>query len=238
MDFNRYPFDSQICPFRVSGYYDDDEIVNSACTVDRNFMDEYATTVQYMIEIVELPAKYRMHTTFGQNYTKCGFAISYSRSKTQLFFQVYLTAGMLVIVSWASFLINPNIVPGRMGLLVTLLLVLVNIFNGFKSSSPPSADLNALDLYLIICICHVFCVLAEYAIVLFLDNSNIRNSLVSCYIVYDENRLHSTRDEGNQINDERQLHQLMTKFDSTSLIMFPLLFISCLIIYGVVYAQL
>ena len=156
----------------------------------------------------------------------------------QLFFQVYLTAGMLVIVSWASFLINPNIVPGRMGLLVTLLLVLVNIFNGFKSSSPPSADFNALDLYLIICICHVFCVLAEYAIVLFLDNSNIRNSLVSCCIVYDENQLHSTRDEGNQINKERQLHQLMNKFDSTSLIMFPLLFISCLIIYGVVYAQL
>ena len=28
MDFNRYPFDSQMCPFRVSGYYDDDKIVN------------------------------------------------------------------------------------------------------------------------------------------------------------------------------------------------------------------
>ena len=238
MDFNRYPFDSQICPFRVSGYDDDDKIVNNTCVVDRKFMDEYATTIQYMIGIVELPPKYRTHTTLGHNYTKCGFAIVYTRSKTQLFFQVYLTAGMLVVVSWASFLINPNIVPGRMGLLVTLLLVLVNIFNGFKSSSPPSTGLNALDLYLIICICHVFCVLAEYAIVLFLDNSNIRNSLVLCYIVYDENRLHSTRDEGNQINKERQLHQLMNKFDSTSLIMFPLLFISCLMIYGVVYAQL
>ena len=107
-----------------------------------------------------------------------------------------------------------------------------------KNSSPPSINLNALDVYLIMCICHVFCVLVEYAIVLFLGNPDIRDSLASCYIVYDENRLHSTRDEGNQINDERQLHQLMNKFDSTSLIMFPLLFISCLIIYGVVYAQL
>ena len=155
----------------------------------------------------------------------CGFAIVFTRSKTQLFFQVYLTAGMLVVVSWSSFLVNPNIVPGRMWLLVTLLLVLVNIFNGFKNSSPPSTDLNALDVYLITCICHVFCVLVEYAIVLLIDNSNIRNSLASCYILYDKNKLHAARDEGNQTNGEQQLYQLMNKFDSTSLIMFPLIFI-------------
>ena len=136
-----------------------------------------------------------------------------------------------MIVSWASFLIDPNIVPGRMGLLVTLLLVLVNVFNGFKNSSPPSINLNTLDVYLIICICHVFCVLVEYSIVLFLGNSNIRNSLAH------ENQLHPTRDEGNQINGERQLHQLINTFDSTSLIMFPLVFISCLVIYVVTYIQ-
>ena len=161
----------------------------------------------------------------------------FTRSKTQLFFQVYFTAGMLVVVSWASFLINPDIVPGRMGLLVTLLLVLINVFNGFKNSSPPSTNLNALDAYIIICICHVFCVLVEYAIVLFLGNSNIRNSLAQCYIVYEENPLHATTNERNQINSERQLHQLMNMFDSTSLIMFPLVFISCLVIYVVTYAQ-
>ena len=39
---------------------------------------------------------------------------------------------MFVIVSWVSFLINPHVVPGRMGLLVTLFLVLINIFNSVR----------------------------------------------------------------------------------------------------------
>ena len=237
MDFNRYPFDSQICPFPVSSYYEDDEIVNCTCTVVHHYMDELATNLQYTIGIVELPARYHKRTILGRDYTRCGFAIVFTRSKTQLFFQVYFTAGMLVVVSWASFLINPDIVPGRMGLLVTLLLVLINVFNGFKNSSPPSTNLNALDAYIIICICHVFCVLVEYAIVLFLGNSYIRNSLVQCYIVYEENQLHSTRNERNQINSERQLHQLINMFDSTSFIMFPVVFIICLLIYVVTYAQ-
>ena len=106
-----------------------------------------------------------------------------------------------------------------------------------KNSSPPSINLNALDVYLIMCICHVFCVLVQYSIVLFLGNSDIRNSLASCYIVYGENQLHTTMDEGNQTDGERQLHQLIKKFDSTSLIMFPLVFISWLVIYCVTYVQ-
>ena len=46
--------------------------------------------------------------------------------------QVYLPAGMFVVVSWVSFLIKPEVVPGRMALLVTLFLVLINIFNSVR----------------------------------------------------------------------------------------------------------
>jgi hypothetical protein len=38
-------------------------------------------------------------------------------------------SGLFVIVSWISFLIPMDVIPGRMALLVTLFLVLVNIFN-------------------------------------------------------------------------------------------------------------
>jgi hypothetical protein len=37
------------------------------------------------------------------------------------------------VVSWVSFLIKPEVVPGRMALLVTLFLVLINIFNSVRS---------------------------------------------------------------------------------------------------------
>merc|ERR1712193_435527 len=54
-----------------------------------------------------------------------------------------------------------------MGVLVTIFLVLINIFNNVKGNAPVSTSLNAVDLYLIICIFIVFLALLEYAIVLF-----------------------------------------------------------------------
>jgi hypothetical protein len=79
---------------------------------------------------------------------------------------------LFVCVSWVSFLIRPLVVPGRMALLVTLFLVLVNIFNNVRSMAPTSASskLNAIDTYLVVSIFMVFLALLEYAIVLFAIN--------------------------------------------------------------------
>ena len=117
-----------------------------------------------------LPEKYRKwNIRKTHRFDTCGFNILINRMRTQIVFQVYLTSAMFVIVSWVSFIIRPEVVPGRIGLLVTIFLVLVNIFNGVKTDAPVSHSLNAVDLYLVVCIGHVFLVLAEYAIVLFLE---------------------------------------------------------------------
>ena len=58
-----------------------------------------------------------------------------------VFLQGYLllhcvVAGLFVVVSWISFVVPPDVIPGRMALLVTLFLVLVNIFNTVTSNTP------------------------------------------------------------------------------------------------------
>ena len=63
------------------------------------------------------------------SYAACGFRVHLSRKRYQMIFQIYLPCILFVGVSWVSFLIRPDVVPGRMALLVTLFLVLVNIFN-------------------------------------------------------------------------------------------------------------
>ena len=69
------------------------------------------------------------------------------RKKSQIFVQVYLTSVLLVALSWVSFIINPEVVPGRMGLLVTVFLMLITLFISVKRDAPPSNDfLNAADL--------------------------------------------------------------------------------------------
>merc|ERR1719410_1235541 len=86
----------------------------------------------------------------------------------QAMFQVYLPSCMFVIVSWVSFMVKPEVVPGRMAMLVTLFLVLINIFNSVREQAPISSRLNAIDLYLVVCIFLVFSALMEYAVILFL----------------------------------------------------------------------
>ena len=47
-----------------------------------------------------------------------------------------------MVVSWISFVVPPDVIPGRMALLITLFLVLVNIFNSVTTNTP-KAEGNA-----------------------------------------------------------------------------------------------
>ena len=58
---------------------------------------------------------------------------------------IYIINVRILPVSWVSFLIPPEIVPGRMTLLVTIFLVLINIFNNVTSNSPNVEGLTAIS---------------------------------------------------------------------------------------------
>ena len=65
-----------------------------------------------------------------------GFELTLSRKMMHYIVTCYLPSGMFVVVSWISFLVPPDIVPGRMALLVTVFLVLINIFNTITTNIP------------------------------------------------------------------------------------------------------
>ena len=60
-----------------------------------------------------------------------------------------------------------DVIPGRMALLVTLFLVLVNIFNTVTTNTPKAEGLTAIEAWMLACILFVFAALAEYAAILF-----------------------------------------------------------------------
>ena len=91
------------------------------------------------------------------------FLLSFSR----YLYIYYLPSGLFVIVSWVSFLIPPEVVPGRMALLVTLFLVLVNIFNTINNISPNVEGMTAISMWMIACIFFVFGSLMAYATLLY-----------------------------------------------------------------------
>ena len=72
-----------------------------------------------------------------------------------------LISGLFVMTSWVSFVIPMDVIPGRMALLVTIFLVLVNIFNSVTTNTPKAEGLTALEAWMLACILFVFGALIE-----------------------------------------------------------------------------
>merc|ERR1711874_522483 len=105
------------------------------------------------------------------NFSLAGFEMVLQRHVSHYLITYYLPSGLFVIVSWISFVVPPDIIPGRMALLVTLFLVLVNIFNTVTTNTPKAEGLTAIEAWMLSCILFVFGALIEYAAVLFKKQS-------------------------------------------------------------------
>ena len=232
MSFDRYPLDTQQCLFRVGSYYSTQDTVT--CTDEYEFNEERQRSLQYLIEMGTLPEKYRTAIYHLKRYAVCGVKISLNRTRMQTFFQVYLTSILFVAVSWVSFIIKPDVVPGRMGLLVTIFLVLINIFTGVKSNAPVSLSLNAIDLYLVICIGLVFSALVEYAIVLFKERCKVEQPFPHEVATRQNSSSNRTKNiEKTQAWPEKRSN--MNRLDAISLFAFPIFFVIFNIIYCIIY---
>ena len=65
-----------------------------------------------------------------------------------------------------SFAISHEIVPGRMALLITLMLCLINIFNTITSDSPYTKSFTSISIWMVACITLVTSALLQYGIIL------------------------------------------------------------------------
>ena len=62
----------------------------------------------------------------------------------------------------------PEVIPGRMTMLVTLFLVLINIHNTIQTNSPKAEGFTAIKTWVIACIIFVFGAMLEYSAILLL----------------------------------------------------------------------
>lgn len=166
MMFDDYPLDAHSCQFQVGSYYDTVETV--LCSSQFLYNSARQRSLQHFIQLEPLPKQFSVVHLPSGHYAACGFQVRLQRKQMQYQIQVYLPSFMFVVTSWVSFLIKPEVVPGRMALLVTLFLVLINIFNSVREQAPISSRLNAVDLYLVVCVFFVFSALMEYASILML----------------------------------------------------------------------
>ena len=60
-------------------------------------------------------------------------------------------------------MIPPDSIPGRMALLITLFLVLINLFSSILSYSPTAEAMTAISSWMLVCLLFVFGALIGYA---------------------------------------------------------------------------
>lgn len=169
MLFDSFPLDTQRCKFQVGSYsYDMTRMVFDVSTLGY-IKNSQSIILDYEIIIKNLKKNDRIFEAGALgNFSLAGFEMTLSRHVMSYIITYYLPSGLFVVVSWISFLIPPDIVPGRMTLLITLFLVLVNIFNNVTTNSPKAEGLTAIEIWMLVCILFVFGALIVYAVILYL----------------------------------------------------------------------
>ena len=79
--------------------------------------------------------------------------------------QIYIPAGLIVIISWVSFWLHRNATPARVALGVTTVLTMTTLMSSTNAALPKISYIKSIDVYLGTCFVMVFASLVEYATV-------------------------------------------------------------------------
>ncbi|KAJ9582577.1 hypothetical protein L9F63_023065, partial [Diploptera punctata] len=172
-EFELYPLDVQHCAMDIMNPLHPAEEVTLSWLWDRPpviaFTKKSNTELvlpEYTVKLQECTKSFLVEHVSG-NVSAIRFWLILKRQLMAHILETYVPTGLFVAMSWGSFLVKPDIVPGRMVLLVTNLLSLVTLFEASRVSAPPAVGIKFVDIWVLSCIGFVFLALLEYAIILF-----------------------------------------------------------------------
>ena len=92
--------------------------------------------VKFDFFVEELTADEFYFLETNETFSRSGFTLIMERSPTPFFMNTYIPTALLTLSSFIGFLIPVDMVPGRMAVLVTTFLMLVNISNTERDRGP------------------------------------------------------------------------------------------------------
>lgn len=180
MSFVVYPHDTQECRMQMESL--------SHTTEDLVFLweDKIPLAVDDNIELPQQELISNTTSTCTQVYTTGNFSclevvFRLKRRLGHYLFHTYLPTCLIVIMSWVSFWIRPEIAPARVTLGVTSLLTMSTQHARSQAALPPVSYIKAIDVFMSACTVFVFLVLMEYAVVSVIMSDEARDrKLRSC----------------------------------------------------------
>uniref|UniRef100_A0A7E4VJ56 Neur_chan_memb domain-containing protein n=1 Tax=Panagrellus redivivus TaxID=6233 RepID=A0A7E4VJ56_PANRE len=89
--------------------------------------------------------------------------------------QTYIPSGLIVTISFFSFWLDVEAVPGRVSLCITTILTVATQNSAAKMALPQASDLKAIDVWMGVCLTFVFSTMIEFTVVNFCVRRKPRN---------------------------------------------------------------
>ena len=120
------------------------------------------------------------------NFTAVGFKMQVNRHFSFYLFNYYLPTGLFVVISWAAFAIpsTGEGLLGRIALLVTLFLVVTNIFNAAKSNLPRADEPNYIEIWIMFCLLFLLGTFVQTTVIFVILRLRVLGGLVKLGQVY------------------------------------------------------
>ncbi|XP_076380548.1 glycine receptor subunit alpha alkaliphile isoform X3 [Megalopta genalis] len=170
MEFQLYPMDIQICPIYIESFSYHQQKLRLKWGVGGVTVNPQLKLLQYDIGIQvvsEETVDYMLEKS--GNFSRLVVYFRFERQIGHHLIQTFAPSTLVVMLSWFSFWLGLDAIPGRVALLVTSMLTLVTMFTGLKSDIPPVAYVKALDVWMAGCMMFVFAALGEFVVVKVLD---------------------------------------------------------------------
>lgn len=172
MKVGRFPFDQQECPLLLESWLDDAEDLRlhwAGTYGDRLILDSFSlmgwTTDERLrarINISDPVEEYPEH--FSNKYSSLKLTFSLSREYGFFLMDYYLPSVLLVVISWVTFWIDPDVVPARVLLGSSTMLTFITLAVQTDRSLPVSYN-KASEIWFVGCCTFIFGSLVEFAFV-------------------------------------------------------------------------
>ena len=177
MDFSSYPFDSHTCFWKLRSHYEN-TIATEKLTIAtlQNEKNSVMASEDQPLIIDSNTLPYHIEISIGQegielaegaNKSTASVQFKFTRKKEgryELMSAYFVPTGLFATLSLVSYLIKPEIVPGRMGMLVVLFLILTNIHGTVKG--PSSRGFSYIEVWYVGMFTPIVVAIIEYAALL------------------------------------------------------------------------
>ncbi|ODM96329.1 Glutamate-gated chloride channel, partial [Orchesella cincta] len=166
MDLSKFPLDRQTCTMEVASFSKTVEELILAWKEDNPVTTGNLGMSQF--ELVAIVTDRCQESFQIGNYSCLVAEFHLSRSLGFHLVQSYLPTILMVVISWVSFWMDVNSVPGRVTLGVTTLLTVSSKATNIQENLPQASYVKAIDVWMGTCTAFVFLALLEFTVVNYL----------------------------------------------------------------------